>query len=107
MTIEEKRRELFEASMAKELIAEGYQPASVPSVLARGSDGEYQTIRMAGAWLGFNAALDAVVIELPRAFNMEPGDGPGVYPMEDPDGDWINVNEARAVLEAAGLKVLP
>lgn len=64
-TIEQTRRELFEASIEIELMKEGYAKESVPSVIARGLDGEYQTIRMAGAWLGFNAAMDAVVIELP------------------------------------------
>ena len=64
-TIEETRRELFEARMLATFAAEGYTGHSLVSLMERGSIGQYYSNRVAGAWEGFNAALDAVVIELP------------------------------------------
>jgi hypothetical protein len=45
------------------------------------------------AWEAFNAALDCVEIELPQAYYMEAGDGPGVYPQQDKDGIWIDKDD--------------
>lgn len=100
MTIEEKRRELFEAKMAIVLMSEGYQASSATNILARSDDGEYQSIRMWGAWTGFNAALDAVEIRLPRD---------GVEFDEVGMMRNITISKCRAAIESTGLglKVLP
>ena len=52
--IQQARRELFEAWTKSE-----------HGDLTRRQDGEYFDDLTHGAWLGFNAALDCVVIELP------------------------------------------
>lgn len=65
-TIEQTRRELFEAQMVSSLIAEGYNLDGASCVIMRRGDGSYSSVRVSGAWQGFNAALDAVVIELPQ-----------------------------------------
>ena len=52
--IQQARRELFEAWTKSE-----------HGNLIRRQDGEYFDDLTHGAWLGFNAALDCVVIELP------------------------------------------
>lgn len=52
--IQQTRRELFEAWTKSE-----------HGNLSRRQDGEYFDDLTHGAWLGFNAALDCVVIELP------------------------------------------
>ena len=52
--IQQARRELFEAWTKSE-----------HGNLTRRQDGEYFDDLTHGAWLGFNAALDCVVIELP------------------------------------------
>jgi len=52
--IQQARRELFEAWTKSE-----------HGNLSRRQDGEYFDDLTHGAWLGFNAALDCVVIELP------------------------------------------
>lgn len=65
--VEQKRRELFDEQMDKILCSEGFSDFSLASMMERGLNGHYYSSRIAGAWEGFNAALDAVVIELPGA----------------------------------------
>ena len=61
----EARRAKFEACMSQALIDEGYDSVSVPCLMNRGSDGQYSSVRIRGAWQGYNAALDSLVVELP------------------------------------------
>lgn len=91
MTIEEKRRELFEAW------AEG-----------RGLDlycsktGIYEETETLWAWSAWRAALDAVVIELPETI--------GVYFHPESDREQaFDPDDVRAAIESTGLglKVLP
>lgn len=63
--IEKKRREIFLIQMGKVLLDEGYDTETVPLMFEQGSNGEFTSTRIWGAWQGFNAALDAVEIELP------------------------------------------
>jgi hypothetical protein len=65
-TVEEVRRAAFEVGMREILLGEGYCLLTVPEVMARGSDGRYSSVRVRGAWEGFNLALDAVEIQLPE-----------------------------------------
>jgi len=67
-TVEQARRALFEARMKSVFESEGYSSYSLVSIMERGSDGKYYSVRLAGAWEGFNAALDSVEIELPSCF---------------------------------------
>ena len=63
--VSETRRGLFELSMRARLKVEGYSGFSLDSIMEQ----DYSS-RIAGAWEGFNAALDAVEIVLPYE---EPG----------------------------------
>ena len=65
-TVEEVRRAAFDLGMREILLGEGYCLLTVPEVMARGSDGRYSSVRVRGAWEGFNLALDAVEIQLPK-----------------------------------------
>lgn len=60
--IQQARRELFEAWTKSE-----------HGDLTRRQDGEYFDDLTHGAWLGFNAALDLAVIELPGERTKRPG----------------------------------
>ena len=61
--IQQARRELFEAWTKSE-----------HGDLTRRQDGEYFDDLTHGAWLGFNAALDCVLIELPEPHSTNGGD---------------------------------
>ena len=61
--IQQARRELFEAWTKSE-----------HGNISRRQDGEYFDDLTHGAWLGFNAALDCVVIELPEPHSTNGGD---------------------------------
>lgn len=63
MTTEEKRRELFEAWFTKTYTAHKLSPRQTNCGIL--TDG-YADSRVDLCWKGFNAALDAVVIELPN-----------------------------------------
>ena len=60
--IQQARRELFEEWTKSE-----------HGNISRRQDGEYFDDMTHGAWLGFNAALDCVVIELPSERTKRPG----------------------------------
>lgn len=64
--IQQARRELFEAWTKSE-----------HGDLTLRQDGEYFDDLTHGAWLGFNAALDCVVIELPAEIDEFADDDPG------------------------------
>lgn len=74
--IEKKRREVFRAQMEKVLIHEGYDEETVPLMFEKGSNGEFTSTRIWGAWQGFNAAMDAVEIQLPSKIK-KPGNDIG------------------------------
>lgn len=87
-TVEEVRRAAFDLGMREILLGEGYCLLTVPEVMARGSDGRYSSVRVRGAWEGFNLALDAVEIQLP-------------FSNDDDLSDQIE--ECRAAIEQTGL----
>lgn len=85
MTIEEKRRELFEAWQGEKADKERYRRGPCA--------GMYKHPVMQHGWRCFNAALDAVVIELPP---------------EDERGRITRTSAIRAIESTGlGLKVLP
>lgn len=82
--IKQARRELFEEWTKSEYCN-----------ISRRQDGEYFDDLTHGAWLGFNAALDAVEIELPEPHSTSGGDC------------VVDYEETRAAIESAnmGIKV--
>lgn len=87
--VEQARRELFEPWASQQYWMRGCD-------FARDCDGaSYFWEPLESAWLGFNAALDALVIELPEsewlgAVDPEPG---------------LNESKVRAAIESIGLGV--
>lgn len=92
MTIEEKRRELFEAAYLKKYFYQADRWSLIPE--------KYRTQHAEIAWWAFNAALDAVVIELPEKW--------GEY-SEEGYHFCVAIDECRAAIESTGLglKVKP
>lgn len=89
MTIEQKRRELFENEYVQ------YRQC-----LKRNKDGSYNEEWVDARWQGFNAALDAVAITLPDTYQV------GAIKCDAHQGTLI---ACRAAIESTnlGLKVLP
>lgn len=84
--IQQARRELFEAWTKSE-----------HGDLTRRQDGEYFDDLTHGAWLGFNAALDCVVIELPESCRQ--------VTIDDESIDIYWPNEVRAAIESTNLGI--
>ena len=64
-------------------------------------DGEYELPGLEGAWWGWQASREAVVVELPRPYESAP-------PYACYEGGWNDMRvEAVDVIEAQGLKVAP
>ena len=61
----EKMREEFEAEFRNSSRVDGDQ-AYADSMLERGHDGEYRSFWIAGAWWGYQASRESLVIELPQ-----------------------------------------
>ena len=80
--IKQERRELFEAWTKSEY-----------GNISRRQDGEYFDDLTHGAWLGFNAALDAVEIELPEPHSTNGGDC------------VVDYEETRAAIESTNLGI--
>lgn len=81
--IQQARREMFEAWTKSE-----------HGNLSRRQDGEYFDDLTHGAWLGFNAALDCVVIELPSSRDLD-HDRKGI----------LAVTQCRDAIESTGLGI--
>ncbi len=80
--VEKKRRELFEGIMSQKYSAAiGWHERDENGYLMA-------TIR--DQWTGFNAALDAVLIELPDACSL-------------PDDAWVARDQCAAAITATGL----
>lgn len=92
MTIEEKRRELFEAWYLLKYY-EGEKQCGL-DWLVREPCGGYRFDHPARHWETFNAALDAVVIELPIS-NFPDGCG-DIY-------EAIEIDSMREAIESTGL----
>lgn len=84
--VEQKRREMFEAWAD----GQGYD-------LQRNDLVFYEHGATRCAWSGFQAACDAVVIELPESW----------VPTDAQERGWEMIGKFRAAIEAAGLKVKP
>lgn len=92
-------REAFESALTAVLLSEGYSAYSAQLMFDRGCAGEYRSIRVNGAWWGWQASRDSVVVELPESVDLD-----GFATSHD--GVFQATKEAcRAVIEAQGLKV--
>ena len=110
-TVEEVRRAAFDLGMREILLGEGYCLLTVPQVMAKGSDGRYSSVRVLGAWEGFNLALDAVEIQLPKTCAYESLDSARVFVQltyeigssaADPV-ELVRLDDCRAAIEQTGL----
>ena len=102
-TVEEVRRAAFDLGMREILLGEGYCLLTVPEVMARGSDGRYSSVRVRGAWEGFNLALDAVEIELPRLRAYPPSEASSDVDYWIDEAKWETLSRCRAAIEQTGL----
>ena len=84
--IQQARRELFEEWTKSE-----------HGNISRRQDGEYFDDLTHGAWLGFNAALDCVVIELPESCRQ--------VTIDDESIDIYWPNEVRDAIESTNLGI--
>ena len=90
--IQQARRELFESWTNSE-----------HGDLTRRQDGEYFDDLTHGAWLGFNAALDCVVIELPQELHAYSGQ-PQDERLLDTDRNHT-IKLCRAAIESTNLGI--
>jgi len=58
-------REEFETAFRTAGQFKAMSSAALDSMLERGSDGEYRSVRVHGAWWGWQASRESLVIELP------------------------------------------
>lgn len=99
----EKMREEFEMAFRSRGMLNAMSCGALNSMLERGSDGEYRSIRVHGAWWGWQASRAAIEVELPEAFCAYGGQG---HHGSDPDDAYIVEDVVRAI-ESLGLRVKP
>lgn len=87
MSVEEKRRELFEADLIS-------KNPGARLCLSKREGGSYRNMYVQGGWEGFNAALDAVVIELPEVIDLSNDFG---------KGHFVGVMDVKKSIESTGL----
>lgn len=92
----DKAREEFETAFRSAGQFKAMSSAALDSMLERGSDGEYRSVRVHGAWWGWQASRAAIVIGLPEGFETYCG---------STEERVIYADEMKDVLVAAGLKV--
>lgn len=87
----------FEAAMAKQLSSEGYSEFSIELMFERGSDDEYRSIRVNGAYWGWQASRESLAVELPEnyPFNKQPK-----YESDRAQ----TIRECREAIEAQGIR---
>ena len=105
MSIEEKRREKFEAWYAKQFNIEtgrALDPAELERL--RGEEGNYRGHpSLRGKWEGWNAALDSVVIDMPSFREVRMGRPQEVTQYDSGVNHGIEI--CTDAIEACGLKV--
>jgi hypothetical protein len=102
----DKMREEFEVAIAKNQLAGGFPPANFERC---GLDGRYVLPEIEGAWWGWQASRESLVIELPTV-----GSEPEA-PEDAIDDSYMDAHHATVrmrnrcylAIEAAGLKVTP
>lgn len=116
----DKRREVFEEKAFTQRFLSsvtrvndgqfGLHPVGCPTKaesIAKDAEGNYLDNSLNFAWWGFNAALDAVVIELPLAPTPDRAGSQEDYLLDTERRHAVN--QCRAAIESTGLglKVLP
>lgn len=95
-SIIEARRVRFEEWQMGQLVREGYSSDSAHCVMERGLDGRYLCSRVNDSWIGYNAALDSLVIDLPAIAEIVT------------EGGWLSdtmdADEVIEAIEKAGVK---
>lgn len=92
MSIQEKRRAKFEAWYQKEFEKETGRKMVTPLCEYRMGDNYQSGTYLDSCWIGWNAALDSVEVELPEPFEMD-------------DFEGYDAPEVRAAIESAGVRV--
>lgn len=94
MSLEDKRRDGFEAWYCEDFYRlHGFPARHIEAM--RGESGDYIAHpALHGKWIGWNAALDSVVIELPDEWTTNVG-------------RMLTPPAVRSAIESAGLKVKP
>ncbi len=86
-----KMREQFEAALVKQAAEDGF---AKPSLRRNKNNGDYVDPFEQAAWWGWQASREAVVVELPKAWQTNVG-------------AMLTPNGVRFAIEAQGLKVTP
>lgn len=98
----------FEEALSAALLSEGYSTDSIVCMFERGSDGEYRSTRVRGAYWGWRARLQKIAVKLPALREDSDADdiaGVGlVIPMFDRGYDEA-LEEARVAIESVGIRV--
>ena len=109
----DKAREEFETAFRTEGQFKAMSSAALDSMLERGSDGEYRSVRVHGAWWGWQASRAALVVTLPSV-RPEPTSSGDALQSDGEAATWniwvgekLAKAECREAIEAAGLKVAP
>jgi len=64
-------REEFEAAFRSEGQFKAMSPVALDSMLERGSDGEYRSVRVHGTWWGWQASRTALMVPHFRGYSFE------------------------------------
>lgn len=99
----EKMREEFETEFRKHPKFEG-NAIYADAMLERGSDGNYRFTIAEGAWWGWQASRESLVIELPSEDDTRCDT---VAEIAKQEAYNLALGECASAIEAAGLKVKP
>ena len=99
----EKLRPGFEAAIIERFKESGFLEVEIRvECLSRCGD-SYDDSQVAIAWWSWCLSRERLVVELPQRFYMQAGDGPGVYPQAEPDGEWMEATSvADSIISAGG-----
>lgn len=104
-TVEETRRELFEGKFPPPYyISWNADPACYYSI-HRDFTRKRHAERYEAKWQGFNAALDAVVIELPRLRAYPPNEASSDVDYWIDEAKWDTWSDCRAAIESTNLGI--
>lgn len=101
----EALRPAFEKAVIERLKEGGFLEVEIRvECLPRDGEGYYDG-SVNAYWHFYKQSRADLVIELPQRFDMQAGDGPGVYPQAEPGGEWVKADAMQAAIEAAGIQV--
>lgn len=101
----DKMREDFETAYIADVSAKhGVESAMNPEWLDKNSNGEYRSYRAAGAWWGWHASRESLVVELPPKIGPCNTAANGYVRPEAEHYDEA-IDDCRQAIESLGLKV--